>query len=148
MKAFEKNKYLLGIVLGAFMSLIIIVSNVFLENTNFGGNNYFTAVVVSYLSLAGFYTLSGYLQSGKHKKLKIGAEAGAITAFISIGLSVLTVFILNNYFLTTLSRYGLTSSTVVSVNMQLLKITIIGLPIATLLGAIFGGLGAQIRKVS
>ncbi len=142
-------------LIGAIFSFFIFLTNVVFPNN---GPDNGTAVGFTYLVLFSLFGLGGYINSRQSKdKIKSGAVGGAITAFIVVGLIMLTFAFVDNVFLSTVSKQadkiaGFTNaknqfhSMRDYINHGLLMGSIIVLPVVTIIGGLLGSIGAFSRS--
>ncbi len=146
------NRYLFGLLLGCLFSLIVFFSNVIFPQ-NIPDND--QQLLIGYLTIALIFILSGYFTSGKESKIRQAASGGAVIAYMSIGITMLSFVLIDNLFLDTVSQQSEKimmfknqiefSSIRDFINNGLLRGIIIGVPIATFFGAFLGTLGGLIK---
>ena len=156
MKKVEENRYLLGIVLGIFVSLGVILTNIVFPN-NQSDDRYASVILIIYLCFFAYFTFAGFVHSKKNRSFKKGFEAGAITAFISIGLTMLTFILIDNIFLSVVQNQvdkinAFASQTQFKdmrsfINRSNAQGFLVILPIVTILGGMLGIVGVWIRKL-
>jgi MFS family permease len=150
------NKYVFGLALGIVMSVAVILTNVVFPNEE-SDSEYGLLYAVVYLGLLALFGVGGYLASKSTHSLRSGAVGGAVTALLSIGLTMLTFIIIDNLFLDIVSQqpdklwgfqHQQTFHTMRGyVNDGLLRGVLYVLPVMTLLGALLGTIGASVRKL-
>jgi hypothetical protein len=149
------NKYTFGLALGMLMSVAVVLTNVVFPSHE-SDSEYGFLYAVFYLGLFVLFGVGGYLASRSNTSLRSGAAGGAITALLSIGLTMLTFIVIDNLFLDIVSQqpdklwgfqHQQTFATMREyVNDGLLRGTLFVLPVITLFGAVFGAIGAGVRK--
>jgi hypothetical protein len=154
-KEYSMNKYALGLGLGILMSVAVVVTNVVFP-TQDSDSEYQMLYLITYLGLFFLFGVGGYLASKGTRSLQSGAVGGAVTAFLSIGLTMLTFIIIDNLFLDIVSQqpdkiWGFQHQQAFHtmrayINHGLLTGVLSVLPGITLLGALLGAIGAGIRK--
>jgi hypothetical protein len=150
------NKYVFGLTLGIVMSVAVIITNVVFPNQE-SDSEYGLLYAIVYLGLFALFGVGGYLASKRTQSLQSGAAGGAVTALLSIGLTMLTFIIIDNLFLDIVSQqpdkiwgfqHQQTFQTMREyVNDGLLRGVVFVLPVMTLLGALLGTIGASVRKL-
>lgn len=150
------NTYRFGLALGIVMSLAVIMTNVVFPSQE-SDSEYGLLYALVYLGLFALFSVGGYLASKSTHSLRSGAIGGAVTALLSIGLTMLTFTIIDNLFLDIVSQqpdklwgfqHQQTFHTMREyVNDGLLRGVLFVLPVMTLLGALLGTIGASVRKL-
>ena len=151
------NKYALGLGLGIIMSVTVVLTNVVFP-TQDSDSEYQMLYVITFLGLFFLFGVGGYLASKSTGSLQSGAVGGAITAFLSIGLTMLTFIIIDNLFLGIVSQqpdktWGFQHQQEFHtmrdyVNHGLLTGVASVLPGITILGGLLGAIGAGIRRLN
>ena len=147
------NEYSYGVLLGLGMSAAIILTNVvFPSNKSDDG----LINMFAFLLLFLLFAVGGYIAGKNTNSIKKGAIGGGITAIISVGMTMLTFFVIDNLFLDIVSKqpdkiWAFNHQTTYTdmrdfINYGLLKGLIFVLPVITLLGAVFGTIGAAIAR--
>jgi hypothetical protein len=150
------NKYSFGLALGIVMSVAVVVTNVLFPSQE-SDSEYGLLYALVYFGLFALFSVGGYLASKSTHSLRSGAVGGAVTALLSIGLTMLTFIIIDNLFLDIVSQqpdklWGFQHQQAFHtmrdyVNVGLLRGVLFVLPVMTLLGAVLGTIGASVRKL-
>ena len=147
------NEYSFGIILGVGMSVFVILTNIiFPSNKTDDG----VMTVFAFLFLFICFAAGGYIASRKTNSLMKGAFGGGVTALISIGMTMLTFFIIDNLFLDIVSKqpdkiWAFTHQSTYTdmqpfINYGLMRGLIFVLPVITLLGAVLGFICSLVRR--
>ena len=145
------NEYRFGIIIGILISFGVVLTNVvFPSNKSDDG----WTVLVVYLGLFALFMVGGYIGSRGSKSILKGAKGGAITALISIGMTMITFAVIDNIFIEIVSKQpdkiaAFTGQTDYNnmrdfINSGLLRGVLTALPVITILGAAFGAIGSAI----
>jgi len=151
------NKYMLGLVLGIMLSVAVVLTNVVFPGRE-SDAEYGVPYPIFFLGLFFLFGVGGYFASKAPKRMQSGAVGGAVTAFLSIGLTMLTFIMIDNLFLDIVSQqpekiWGFQHQQAFHtmrayVNDGLLRGVLIGLPIGTLFGALLGAIGGGVRALT
>ena len=145
-----------GLVLGILLSVAVVLTNVVFPSGE-SDAEYGLLYPLAFSGLFFCFGVAGYRAGNAPKPMRSGAISGAVTAFLTIGLTMLTFIVIDNLFLDTVRQqpekiwgfqHQQTFQTMRAyVNDGLLRGVLIALPIGTLFGALLGSLGANIRTL-
>src|SRR5262249_9609204 len=97
------NKYVFGLGLGILLSVGVVLTNVVFPDQE-SDSEYGLLYAIGYLGLFVLFGVGRYLASKRTTSLQSGAIGGAVTALLSIGLTMLTFIIIDNLFLDIVSQ--------------------------------------------
>ena len=149
------HRYALGLAIGGALSAIAVVTNVIFPSQQ-SDDAYSPLIPLVYLGIFVLFGLGGYRAARQEAWLRSGATAGALTAFVSIGMMMLTFILIDNLFLDVVSRqpdklwgfqHQQTYQTMRAyVNAGNLRALMVALPVVTLFGAVCGAVGGRVWK--
>jgi hypothetical protein len=143
-----------GLLLGAAALVLIVWTNVLFPG-NESDSEYWMVYLLGYASLFLVFAVIGFLASRATNRILSGTRAGAIAALLGAGIALAVFFAVDNLFLGIVSQQvdkiqGFHQSTFPTmrdyINANLLSAVVIGLPVVGAAGAVFGTLGAGLRR--
>ncbi len=151
------NRYTLGLGVGLLLALVAFLINVVFPHPNWTDDAYWLPILIAFAAPPVMAAVSGFVDSGRNRKLLIGVLAGTTTALI-IAAIVLGVFTLLDVFFFDFMRQQVDTISAFShqttyhdmkqfvLNRNLQSYSLL-LPRAVLAGALCGALGAGVRKL-
>lgn len=152
----KQQGVLFGLLLGVLAIGAIVWTNVLFPNVE-SDSEYETTYAIGYLMLFLFFVFVGFLASRQTRRLLSGAWAGALTALLGFGITMLTFLVVDNVWLNVVSHqadkiYGFQHNTFPTmrdyINAGLLSGALAGLPLSAGIGAACGTLGAALQKLT
>lgn len=146
---------LFGLLLGVLAIGDIVWTNVLFPNFE-SDSEYGIMYAIGYLILFLFFVFVGFLGSRKTHRLLSGAWAGALTALLGLGITMLTFLVVDNVWLNVVSHqadkiYGFQHNSFHTmrdyINANVLAGMQAGLPLSASIGAACGTLGAALGKL-
>jgi len=150
------RNYLPGLVTGIILSIAAVLANVVFPSHE-SDDEYGMLYIVVYLGLFLLFGIGGYFASKNSAGLKRSAIGGAVTALLSVGLMMLTFIMIDQLLLDIVSQqpdklWGFQHQHTFHTMREYVddgdrRGVMFVFPTVTLLGAVFGALGASARKL-
>ncbi len=151
------NRYTIGLGVGLLGAVVAFLTNVVFPQPNVSDDAFWLPILMAYVALFVMAALSGFLDSGRNRKLLTGVLAGATTAVIIMAI-VMVTFTLMDVFFFDIIRQQVDKITAFNgqttyhdmkqfvLNRNLRSYSLV-LPKAAFAGALCGALGAGVRKL-
>ena len=154
----QLNRFSIGLLVGLALALMAVLTNVVFPSPNVSDDQVWWPIAAAYVILFICWGVSGYVDSRHGRRLKSGALAGATTAVISTALIMLAFIAIDNLFfdivkqqvdkMTAFHNQSAYQDMRAFVNSGDAKALVIGLPVAGLIGACCGTIGAGVRRIT